>query len=68
MKSEYGTWCKSFKTFFLRNIRMFAMSQSVCGQDQEPTLEWSILANIRPDYKGLPVTNSLDYYEHSQIM
>jgi len=49
-----GPWAQCYKTFFVRNLRIFVISLSVClwhtlpaysnvcGQDQEPTLEWSM--------------------------
>jgi hypothetical protein len=48
------TWGECYKTFYSRNLRIFVISQCVCpwqafpvwslvcGQGQEPTLEWII--------------------------
>ncbi len=54
MALENMLWGQCYKAFFVRDLRIFVISQSVCpwqafpaqsivcGQGQEPTLEWSI--------------------------
>ncbi len=51
-----GPWCQSYMIFYFRNLRMFAISWSVCpwqafpaqsnicGLGKQPTLEWGIVS------------------------
>jgi hypothetical protein len=55
---DIDTWGQSYKTFYGHNIRIFIIiSMSVNFQSMLPT-------NIGLGWKGLPVTNTLAYYEN----
>ncbi len=53
LNSDHSFWAQCYKTFYVRNLRIFVMSQTFCslqafpaylnvsGQGQEPKLEWS---------------------------
>ncbi len=49
----------------LSNLSLFARSLSYRGAPEAPPLGWApdLLANIRLDRKGLPLTNTLAYLD-----
>jgi len=62
--------------FFIRNLRIFVISYSVCPWQAQLNLMFAgeagayfqaLPANIRLGWKGLPGTNTLAFYEHSSI-
>jgi hypothetical protein len=75
-----SSWCLHYKTFYGRNLRIFPdkpfQSSLMFAGKTEPTqvkhlsnapLQGSLLAspqNIRLDWKGLPGTNTIAFYEN----
>ncbi len=37
-KKHYPFWAQCYKNFYVRNLEMFVLSESKCGQGQEPTI------------------------------
>jgi len=74
---NFQTRDECYKTFNIRNLRMFIISQCVLEgkASSYPTLHLSSVAlhcwllalptNIRLGWKGLQLTNTRAYYEHS---
>ncbi len=71
-----GPWCRCYKTFYSRNLRIFFISQSVCtwqafpaqsnvfGQGQEPTQEWSTKGSLFEETPVLPSNIRLGWKGH----